>query len=96
MSSKTSLKVILIISIIGFLFSGYLSYMEFFHPAGCSDAIVKCSVGEEPAVNLGTIPACFYGFMMYLIIFFVAMAGLSCKKKGEKKTEDPPKEDNQS
>ncbi|PIY95468.1 MAG: hypothetical protein COY66_06755 [Candidatus Kerfeldbacteria bacterium CG_4_10_14_0_8_um_filter_42_10] len=81
MNCKTALKTILAIAVIGVLFSGYLSYMELFNPNGCSDALVKCSVGEKPAVDLGTLPACVYGLIMYTIVLVVAVLGLSGKKE---------------
>lgn len=94
MTAKTALKTVLIIAIAGLLFSGYLSYMELFNPNGCSDAIVKCSVGDKPAVNLGTLPACVYGFIMYVIVAIISALGLSGKKQKEVKREEPPKEEN--
>lgn len=79
MTSKISLKIIFVISIIGLLFSGYLSYMELWG-GGCSKALITCSVREEPVVNLGKIPACVYGFFMYLFIFFLSLFGLRSKR----------------
>lgn len=64
-NAKTSLKIILILSILGMLFSGYLSYTELF-----SDV---CSLGCS---KVGSVPACVYGFIMYLIVFVVAVLGL--------------------
>jgi uncharacterized membrane protein len=87
MKAKTALKTILIISIAGLLFSGYLSYMEIFR-GGCSDAIVKCSVGDKPVVDLGTLPACVYGLIMYLVIFTVTLLGkVNIEKAGTKPEE---------
>ncbi|MFA6392146.1 MAG: hypothetical protein WCW66_05400 [Patescibacteria group bacterium] len=89
MTAKTALKTVLIISIAGLLFSGYLSYMEIFR-GGCTDAIVKCSVGDKPVVDLGTLPACVYGLIMYMIIFVVTLLGLKGKKVAVEKTETKP------
>jgi len=93
MNVKTALKTVLVIAITGMLFSGYLSYMELFHPNGCSDAIVHCSVGEKPAVNLGTLPACVYGFIMYAVVLVVA-APVHKGKKGKADKNEVPKEEN--
>ncbi|MBU0613454.1 hypothetical protein KKB10_05600 [Patescibacteria group bacterium] len=95
MTGKIALKVIFIISIVGLLFSGYLSYMEIFQ-GGCEDAIVKCSVGDKPVVDLGTLPACVYGLVMYLIIFIVAALGLKGKKEVVEKVEEKPEEPTQT
>ncbi|MFA6525673.1 MAG: hypothetical protein WCT33_05410 [Patescibacteria group bacterium] len=91
MTAKNALKVVLIISIAGLLFSGYLSYMEIFR-GGCTDAIVKCSVGDKPVVDLGTLPACVYGLIMYMIIFIVTLLGIKGKKVTAEKTETKPEE----
>ncbi|MBU2235772.1 hypothetical protein KKA01_01795 [Patescibacteria group bacterium] len=91
MTGKTALKVIFIISIAGLLFSGYLSYMELFQN-GCEDTIFKCSVGDEPVVDLGALPSCVYGLIMYLVIFIVAGLGLKGKKEKTEKPEEKPKE----
>ena len=91
MTAKTALKVVLIISIAGLLFSGYLSYMEIFR-GGCADAVIKCSVGDKPVVDLGTLPACVYGLVMYLVIFTVTLLGLKGKKVTVEKTDSKPEE----
>lgn len=66
---KTALKTILGISIVGMLFSGYLSYSELF--AG------KCVMGGCSTV--ANIPACVYGFFMYLIVFIISLLGIKGK-----------------
>jgi hypothetical protein len=73
MSSKQAVLVVFFISIAGLLFSGYLSYYELFVPAGCSAAIINC--GSKP-VNIANLPACVYGFLMYLVIFMVTGTSL--------------------
>lgn len=95
MREKTALKIVLIISIAGLLFSGYLSYMEIFR-GGCSDAIVKCSVGDKPVVDLGTLPACVYGLIMYFVIFTVTLLGIKGKKSEPEKTNSQSTETTQS
>jgi len=70
MKQKTSLKVILYLSIAGMLFSGYLSYTELIQE---SCALCGCS-------SLAGIPVCVYGFIMYLAVFIIALLGLRSKK----------------
>jgi len=70
-----ALKIILVISIIGIVFSGFLSYKELSTGASsCSAAAVGtvCSI-------LG-IPVCVFGLIMYLIIFIISLWGMLNKK----------------
>jgi hypothetical protein len=73
-SKQCALKCILILSIAGLLFSGYLSYTELFtsFPAFCSSQ--TCSQ------QIASIPVCVYGFLMYLAIFIISLIGLKSKK----------------
>jgi uncharacterized membrane protein len=70
MKKETALKAILVISIAGMLFSGYLSYSEMF--AGV------CAMGSCSSV--AAIPACVYGFFMYMIVLIISVLGLKGKK----------------
>lgn len=70
MSFKNALKSILVISIAGLLFSGYLSYGELF--------LKSCPVGGC-SVLLG-VPVCVYGFVMYLLVFSISLMALVTKK----------------
>ena len=56
----------MILSLAGILFSGYLSYGELFRKS--------CYIGGCSTV--GGVPACVYGFVMYLLVFLVSLAGL--------------------
>ncbi|OGD84738.1 hypothetical protein A2165_03135 [Candidatus Curtissbacteria bacterium RBG_13_40_7] len=76
MSGKTALKIILVISIAGLLFSGFLSYRELFL-GDCDLGFVSCGTKTGPIFGL---PACVYGFVMYLIVFVVSFLGLRSKK----------------
>jgi len=76
MKKQTALKTIFWISIAGMLFSGYLSYMELF--AG-KTACGAATCGAAAAINLG-LPACVYGFIMYTIVFIIALLGLNARK----------------
>ena len=69
MKKQTSLAIILIISIAGLLFSGYLSYSEIFRKS--------CPLGG--CSNLLGFPVCVYGFIMYLLIFIISILGLKNK-----------------
>lgn len=82
MSYKQTIQSILVISIAGMLFSGYLSYYELFVPEGCEDAIVSCG---EKNVTIATLPACVYGFIMYSIVF--ALTAFSLYKNKSKNAE---------
>lgn len=75
MQQLTALRAILYVSIFGLLFSGYLSYQEFF---GDTDNAGCVAVGQ-PGTILG-YPPCIYGFFMYLLIVIVAALGLRGKK----------------
>ncbi len=70
MKQKTALQTILIISIAGMLFSGYLSYSELFKKV--------CALGGNCSA-LGGIPVCVYGFAMYLLVFIISILGLRNK-----------------
>ncbi|MCX6751038.1 MAG: hypothetical protein NTZ83_06275 [Candidatus Pacearchaeota archaeon] len=76
MKKESALKTILVISIAGLLFSGYLGYTELF--AGFCGA---SKLGMGNCTNVLQIPACVYGFFMYLIVFIIAIIGLKSKKR---------------
>ena len=71
MKKEAALKIILAISIAGMLFSGYLSYSEL--------AARFCAMGGTCSSVAG-IPACVYGFFMYLIVFIISLMGIKSKK----------------
>lgn len=71
MKKETALKIILVIAIVGMLFSGYLSYGELF---GNSCPLGGCS-------KIAGLPTCLYGFVIYLIVLVIAIIGLARKKK---------------
>ena len=70
MNQKSALKIILVISIAGMLFSGYLSYGELLKKT-C--LIGGCSI-------IAGLPTCVYGFIMYFIVFVTSLLGLRSKK----------------
>lgn len=67
---QLALQIILVISIAGLLFSGYLSYTELFQKVcafgGCQDLL--------------GLPVCVYGFIMYLAVFVLSLLGIKSKK----------------
>lgn len=76
MRQKFALKIILIISFIGILFSGFLSYRELFL-GSCSLNFISCGTQTGPILG---IPACIYGFVMYMLLFIVALLGYKSRK----------------
>lgn len=57
-------KAILILSIAGLIFAGYLSSVKFFSGS--------CALGEGCPYFLG-YPACYFGFTMYLLLTIFAL-----------------------
>ena len=71
MNQQKALKAILGISVLGMAFSGYLSCGELLQSA--------CPLNGGCSLVLG-LPACVYGFIMYLVVFGVALTGLRAKQ----------------
>lgn len=78
MKQSTALKVAFLFSLIGFLFSGYLSITKLLG--------TKCIIAEGCTYFLG-YPTCVYGFIMYTILL-VATADLLFLKPKEKDFEN--------
>jgi len=71
MPSNPYLIAILIISICGILFSGYLSYKELFSKEK------SCSVqGGSCGIKIAGLPVCIYGLLMYLLVFVISLVGI--------------------
>ena len=70
MKKETALKIIMWIAIVGLIFSGYLSYVEIVQQT--------CALGNTCSKVL-SIPACVYGFFMYLVVFAISVLGLRNK-----------------
>jgi len=66
MKRTIALITVMLISIAGMLFSGYLSYGE----------LVRKSCALGGCSSLFGVPACVLGFLMYLAIFLVSYFGL--------------------
>ncbi|MBU2101291.1 hypothetical protein KKH05_01055 [Patescibacteria group bacterium] len=75
MSKINSLKAILVVSVFGLIFSGYLTYKELF----ASESAVGCNPLGTPGTIFG-YPPCVYGFFMYLIVGALSAFGLRSKK----------------
>jgi len=75
MTKQCALKTIFIIALGGLAFSGYLSYGELF-TGGCNLAGIKCG----STFSLFSLPACVYGFIMYLAVTIISALGLGSKK----------------
>jgi len=73
MNERKALKIIQLIAVAGTLFSGYLSYGELFK-GSCSLTGVSCGAGD-----IGGVPACVYGLVMYLLVLTTATLGLRKK-----------------
>lgn len=71
MGRNAYLKIILLFSVFGMFFSGYLSYGELFG---------TCELGCSAAGRILGLPACVYGFVMYAIITALAYLALNAKK----------------
>jgi hypothetical protein len=74
MKKQTSLKTIFVISILGMLFSGYLSWGELI-----ARSCYATNLGLGACTNVAGVPACVYGFVMYLIVFVISILGLRSK-----------------
>jgi len=74
MKKDEYLKIILLFSVFGMLFSGYLSYGELF-PSGGGEFV--CAALSAKILG---VPTCVYGFVMYVIIGVLAYLALASKK----------------
>jgi len=73
MTAPGALKAVFVVSLAGLGFSGVLTYREIWGPGG-----ISCPAPGAPGTILG-FPACVYGFLMYLLIAAVSLAGLRAK-----------------
>jgi uncharacterized membrane protein len=74
MTAKRALQGILAISLFGVMFSGVLTYHEFFGTPAAT-----CPSPGAPGTVLG-YPACVYGFVMYVTIAVIAILGLHAER----------------
>lgn len=73
MRKQTALKTLFWISLVGVMFSGYLSYTEIFKQVCALGAPGTCSS------KVFTLPSCVYGFVMYLALLIISILGLKGK-----------------
>jgi hypothetical protein len=77
MNQKNILIIIFVLSLLGTIFSGTLSYMEIFGSSA------SCPSVGAPGTILG-YPACVYGFGMFIILTVISAIGVWGGKKSEK------------
>jgi uncharacterized membrane protein len=70
MDKTLALTIILVISLGGMAFSGYLTFGELVQKT--------CALGGGCSSVFG-LPACVYGFVMYTIVFIISLMGLRNK-----------------
>jgi uncharacterized membrane protein len=70
MKETRALQTVFVLSLLGTMFSGFLSYQELFGQSGLS-----CPAPGAPGTILG-YPACVYGFAMFVVILLVSGLGL--------------------
>jgi len=68
-------KIIFIFSLIGFLFSGYLTFIKLFTGS--------CPLTEGCPIFLG-YPACYYGFVLFLILLILSIMLMKNEKSVKK------------
>ena len=73
LDATKGLKAIAVLSVAGLLFSGYLSYNELWGGAAA------CGVPGSGLIF--GLPACVYGFFMYLLVLAIAVLSLQNKKR---------------
>ncbi|MBU3896984.1 MAG: hypothetical protein KJ697_03585 [Nanoarchaeota archaeon] len=69
MNKQKALIITTLISLVGVLFSGYMSYTEL---------IGGTCAGGGCSILLG-LPTCVYGLVMYIIVFVVSATGVMSK-----------------
>ncbi|VVB68492.1 Uncharacterised protein [Candidatus Norongarragalina meridionalis] len=74
MKKDDYLKAILLFAVFGMLFSGYLSYGEFFPSASSGTTCAALSA------KIFGLPTCVYGFAMYAIVAVLALLAINGKK----------------
>jgi len=82
MKPKTALTIILILSILGLLFSAYFAYYDTWG-SGCVESVVACPEGNI----MSDVPICLYGVVVNLLVIIFSLLGLLGKnKKGDEPT----------
>lgn len=71
MENKKSLKIMFALAVMGFLFSGYLTFSKLL--------LKTCPLNEPCSVFLGA-PTCVYGFALFTLMLLFSAIGAFCKK----------------
>jgi len=71
MRTRMMLKLIMVMSLAGTLFSGYLSFTEIFQKT--------CALGTC-STQVAGVPSCVYGFAMFFMVLILSIIGLSNTK----------------
>ena len=74
MPMKRALQLILLISLVGVVFSGTLTYREL-----VSHSCALCTAFTQSGTIFG-YPPCVYGLVMYFIVAVIAALGLRSKR----------------
>lgn len=81
MSARNAYIASLVFIALGLMLSGYLSYYVLFTTGGCHTGFLPfLNCGSNP-VKFWGVPQCIVGFVMYLILAVVAVAGLYQQQK---------------
>ena len=84
MKPKTALTIILILSILGLLFSAYFAYYDTWG-SGCKETIVACPEGNI----ISDVPICLYGVVINLLVIVFSLLGLLGKGKKDEEDDEP-------
>jgi hypothetical protein len=71
MSTKSALRAILAVGLMGIAFSGVLTYRELWGGGGAS-----CSLAGGGCTSLLGLPVCVYGLIMYMAVATLSALGL--------------------
>lgn len=77
MKPKTALTIIMILSILGLLFSAYFAYYDTWG-GGCQEAVIACPEGSSDIMS--DTPICLYGVIINLLTLIFSIAGLVASK----------------
>lgn len=73
MKPKTALTIIMILSVLGLLFSAYFAYYDTWG-GGCQEAVIACPEGSDDIVS--DTPICLYGVIINLLVLIFSVVGL--------------------
>ena len=88
MKPKTALIIILILSVLGLLFSAYFAYYDTWGK-GCVETVIECP--EEGGDIVSDVPICLYGLVINLLVIIFSLLGLLGKGKPKEDEGGKPK-----